>query len=303
MRTPSILKQTDSTNFRQRLGSGTMLLDGATGTELERRGINISTPLWSARAILDAPDVLLQIHLDYLQAGAEMITANTFRVHQRNLQLEGLGQHAKELVCRAVEIAQRAIKTAGGNAYVAGCISPLEDSYSPQYTPPVKELLVEHRLMSQHLTDCGVDVLLVETMNTIREAIAATKSAVATGWPTLTSIACNRNGYLLSGELIPDAVQALSALCPDGILINCTPAPDLNRLVKVLHANTSLPVGAYGNVGFRNQNGYWIQTDAVQPEIYAEYAREWRASGATIIGGCCGTEPAHIAALRKTLSS
>ena len=303
MRTPSSLEQTDSNNFRQRLGSGTMLLDGATGTELERRGINMSTPLWSARAILDAPDVLLQIHLDYLQAGAEMITANTFRVHQRNLQLEGLGQHAKELVCRAVEIAQRAIKTAGGNAYVAGCISPLEDSYSPQHTPPVKELLVEHRLMSQYLTDCGVDVILVETMNTIREAIAATKSAVATGRPTLTSIACNRNGHLLSGELIPDAVQALSALCPDGILINCAPAPEINRLVEVLHANTSLPVGAYGNVGFRNKHGYWIQTDAVQPEIYAKYAREWLASGATIIGGCCGTEPAHIAALRKALSS
>ena len=81
MRTPSILKQTDSTNFRQRLGSGTMLLDGATGTELERRGINISTPLWSARAILDAPDVLLQIHLDYLQAGAEMITATVSYTH------------------------------------------------------------------------------------------------------------------------------------------------------------------------------------------------------------------------------
>jgi homocysteine S-methyltransferase len=153
--------------------------------------------------------------------------------------------------------------------------------------------------MAECLDNCGVDVILVETMNTLREAVVATKSAVITGRPTLVSVVCGSDGRLLSGESISVAAKALAALKPDALLINCAPAPGLHRTLADLRASTSLPIGAYGNVGVREDNGIWIQTDAVQPAAYATYAGRWRRVGAKLIGGCCGTGPAHIAALRN----
>ena len=297
--TSSTIESTERSDFRQRLRAGLLLLDGATGTELDRRGANISLPLWSARAILEAPDTLLQIHMDYLRAGAEIITTNTFRTHRRNLEVGELGDRAEELTRRAVEIAQDAVETTGVHAYVAGSISPLEDSYSPQRTPPTSALALEHSAMADCLAACGVDVLLVETMNTLREAVVATRSAIATGLPTLASVVCGSDGRLLSGESLYATAKALSALQPDALLINCSPAPELHLPLASLRTNTSCPLGAYGNVGFCDENGTWLQTDATQPEVYADYARRWRAAGASLIGGCCGTTPAHIAALRK----
>ncbi len=297
--TESDIESTERSEFRQRMRAGLLLLDGATGTELDRRGVNISLPLWSAHAILEAPDTLLQIHLDYLRAGAQVITTNTFRTHRRNLEPSGLGERAQELTHRAVEIARQAIKVTGVRAYVAGSISPLEDSYAPQHTPPAAALTAEHNAMADCLAACGVDVLLVETMNSVNEAVTATRSAVATGRPTLTSIVCGRDGQLLSGEPLSIAAKALTQMHPDALLINCTSAPEMHLPLASLRANTSLPVGAYGNVGFRDKQGNWVQTDAIKPEVYAAYAIRWRAAGATLIGGCCGTTPAHIAALRN----
>ena len=299
--TSSAIESTQSSDIRQQLRFG-LLLDGATGTELYRRGVDISLPLWSARAILEAPKTLLQIHVDYLRAGADIITANTFRTHRRNLKQAGLGERAQQLTRRAVEIARRAIESTGSRALVAGAIAPLEDSYSPQRTPPAATLAVEHSVMANCLAACGVDALLVETMNSVREAVAATRAAVATGRPTLASVMCARDGRLLSGEPLATAAKALTALQPDALLINCVPAPELHRPLTTLRAHTSLPVGAYGNVGYLNNDGNWMQTDAVQPEAYAAYARHWREAGAMLIGGCCGTTPAHIAALRKAFS-
>ncbi len=300
--TSSAIESTQRSDIRKRLRSSLLLLDGATGTELDRRGVDISLPLWSARAILEAPETLLQIHVDYLRAGADIITANTFRTHRRNLKQAGLGERAQQLTRRAVEIARHAIAETGVGTFVAGAIAPLEDSYSPQRIPPAAALADEHDAMASCLTACGVDALLVETMNSVGEAVAATRAAVATGIPTLASVVCGRDGRLLSGEPLSAAAQALSALQPDALLINCAPASELHRPLVTLRAHTSLPVGAYGNVGYLNNDWNWIQTDAVQPEAYAAYARRWREAGATLIGGCCGTTPAHIAVLRKAFA-
>src|SRR3990170_4956784 len=116
-----------------------ILLDGATGSELGRRAVDIDLPLWSARALIEAPDVLAQIHADYLRAGAEIITANTFRTHRRSLERGGLGHRALELTQYAVDIARAAVREAshrGNGLFVAGSLAPLEDCYSPHLVPP-----------------------------------------------------------------------------------------------------------------------------------------------------------------------
>ena len=288
--------------LKRKLKSETLLLDGATGTELERRGVDISLPLWSARAILDAPETLMQIHLDYLLAGANIITANTFRTHRHNLASSEMGDQATTITKQAVEIAKKAVRLSNTSAFIAGSIAPLGDSYTSQNTLSETTLREEHTLMSNILMSCGVDLLLVETMNTILEAVIATSAAISTGCPTFTSLVCGRDGSLLSGESLYDAAASLLQLNPHAILINCTSAQDVLSPLQDLRTYTKLPIGAYANVGYLNEQKNWVQTEAVNPDSYAKYALTWSKAGATLIGGCCGTRPAHIATLRNLLS-
>src|SRR5258707_8830056 len=133
--------------FLDRLGDPRpILLDGATGTELNRRGVSTDLPLWSAGALLDAPATLRQIHRDYLLAGAEIVTANTFRTHRRSLARGGYGDSAAELTRLAVELARAAVGEGAlaPPAYVAGSLAPLEDCYSPELVPPQAECEREH---------------------------------------------------------------------------------------------------------------------------------------------------------------
>ena len=279
-------------------------MDGATGTELTRRGIDTSLPLWSATALLDAPDTLRQIHADYRAAGAELITTNTFRTHRRSLQGGGFGERAGELTRLAVEIARQAARLPspnGAEGLVAGSIAPLEDCYSPELVPADEMLRAEHEEMVAHLVDAGVDILLVETMNTVREAVVAAGAAVASELPTFVGLICDRDGKLLSGESVREAVEQLEPLGPDALSINCTPTPELHKALGELISHTDLAVGAYGNVGYADDDQGWVNTDSIDPEAYVRHAERWLQMGARLIGGCCGTGPAHTTALANLM--
>jgi homocysteine S-methyltransferase len=298
------------TTFLERLGDPRpILLDGATGTELNRRGVSTDLPLWSAGALLDAPAALRQIHRDYLLAGAEIVTANTFRTHRRSLARGGLGDSAAELTRLAVELAQAAVGEGALErpAYVAGSLAPLEDCYSPELVPPQAECEREHAEMAANLAAAGADLILVETMNTIREAHAAATVACATGLPVLASFVCRTDGRLFSGESVAAAVAAIAPLGVAGLLINCTPSTTIHEPFAELSAAVAAqpaPVavrGLYANIGHTNDIDGWTSTADVTPLDYARLARGWLTQGANLIGGCCGTTPAHIAALRAVL--
>jgi homocysteine S-methyltransferase len=289
-----------------------LLVDGATGTELNRRGINTDLPLWSARALLDAPEVLADIHADYVRAGAEVVTANTFRTHRRSLAASGLGDRAADLTRLAVEMARagasRSQRHNDRQIYVAGSLAPLEDCYSPDKVPPQAECEREHAEMARDLADAGVDLILVETMNTIREAQAAVRAARATGLPVLASFVCRDDDRLFSGETVAEAVEAITPLGPVGILINCTPSTTIHRpfalLLEALAQNPAPPPisGLYANIGHTDEITGWTITADVEPLEYARLAIGWMGQGANLLGGCCGTTPAHIAALRAMLN-
>lgn len=279
-----------------------VLLDGATGTELSRRGVNLNTPSWTAGVILDSPEVLLQVHRDYVDAGAEMITANTFRTHARNLKDLGPRPRdlAESLTHRAVELARKA---AGTQNYVAGSIAPLEDCYSPELTPENHLLLQEHRQMAGFLADAGVDLILIETQITIREATIAARAAHETGIPYAVSFVCNSAGKLLSGESLVDAYREISDLDPTLFLVNCVPVEEvLSHLQLVLGSDIEIPVGAYANTGRLMANGSWEATQGELPAVYAEYVRSWIGADFRLIGGCCGTTPNHISAIHNCIS-
>jgi S-methylmethionine-dependent homocysteine/selenocysteine methylase len=276
-------------------------LDGAMGTELTRRGVDTALPLWSAIALDNAPDTVRQIHADYIAAGADILTANTFRTNTRALGKAGIAHRAHELTQRAVSLARDA---ACGRARVAGSIAPVEDCYTPDLVPTEAELAREHGELAAALASAGVDLMLVETMNTAREAAAACAAAHATGRPLWVSFTLGADNHLLSGESLAAAVAAVSRFAPEAVLVNCIPVAQCESALGVLsHALSaaglaaSTRFGAYGNVGHVDDAVGWTLTNAVTPEAYALAAQRWCALGASIIGGCCGTTPAHIAAL------
>ncbi|MBL8061432.1 MAG: homocysteine S-methyltransferase family protein [Anaerolineales bacterium] len=282
-----------------------LILDGATGTELNRRGVDTGLPLWSANALMNAGDtnILQQIHEDYLRAGADIITTNTFRTHHRALAPSGNAQRALELTRRAVDTARAALTTvpADRRRFVAGSISTLEDCYRPDLVPPDDSLRAEHSERIHHLVECGVDLILIETINTIREAVIMAKLAVITGTPVVVSFVCGADGKLLSGETLTEAAHEVLPLGVSAIGVNCGPTPTLRNPLEELRAacGADFPLIAYGNIGYADEKVGWVNTDAENPAAYCAHAAHWDAK---IVGGCCGTTPDHIAALHSQLS-
>jgi S-methylmethionine-dependent homocysteine/selenocysteine methylase len=294
-----------SERFRERLASGRpLLLDSAMGTELQRRDADTSLPLWSARPLLRDPELVWTVHGDEVGAGADILTANTFRTHARSLAKAGLSERSAELTSLAVRLAHQAAAAPGREVFVAGSLSPLEDCYRPELVPADSELAREHGTQARFLAEAGVDLILAETHNTIREAVAALSAAKASGVPAILSVVTDGDGRLLSGETIGGAARALLPLRPDALGINCVPAARLaGDLERLAAAAPGVPLAAYGNLGLPANDKGWAFTEELSPEDYAEHARAWLALGARIVGGCCGTRPEHTRALRKLLDT
>lgn len=289
--------------LRARLADGPpLVLDGALGTELERRGAACGLPLWSARALLDAPQLVRAIHFDYVTAGCDILTANTFRTQRRTLARAGLGDRAAELSALAVRLAREAAATADRRVLVVGSTAPLEDCWHPERVPDPATLAREHAAHARQLADAGADAILVETMGTSREAMAAVEAAVDTGLPCVASLCCGPGARLLSGEPIARVLAALARLGPVALLVNCLPASDADACLPAL-ATCGLPFGVQPNLGAPRRASETSWSDALCPAAFAAFGARWIASGARLVGGCCGTTPAHLGALCDWLRS
>lgn len=274
------------------------------GTELQRRDADTALPLWSARTLLKDPELVWTIHGDEAAAGAEILTANTFRTHARTLAKAGLASRSGELTALAVQLAHQAASGPGREIFVAGSLAPLEDCYRPDLVPDQASVEREHGAQARFLADAGVDLILAETHNTVREAAAALAAAKATGVPVVLSLVTDGEGRLLSGESLEDAAAALLPLSPDALGINCVPAARLGQdLARLAAAAPETLLVAYGNLGLPSDDRGWAFTEELEPDAYAEQAAGWLASGARIVGGCCGTTPEHTRALRRLLDA
>ncbi len=179
--------------------------------------------------------------------------------------------------------------------WIAGSQAPLEDCYRPQDVPDDLALLREHREMAQNLHAAGVDLILVETQNTVREAAAATKAATETDLPVFVSFVCGLDARLRSGEALKEAVAAVRPFHPAAVLVNCLPASAVPQALAELRSLLpETPLGVYANVGYYDETRGWVSTPMEQPETYAREAAGWREQGAKLLGGCCGTTPEHI---------
>jgi S-methylmethionine-dependent homocysteine/selenocysteine methylase len=270
------------------------LLDGPLGTELAARGVATPHPQWSAHAIDHAPDIVAQIHRDYADAGAAVHTTNTFRAKRRTV-----GDAWERLTRRAVALARCAVPK--GHA-IAGSLSPLEDCYRPDLNPPDAASAAEHREVARVLADAGVDLILCETFPNPREAAIAVAEAVRTGLPTWVALTAGPDASLMT----PEAMEAAARICAregaQAVLVNCVPAsktlPYVERLARV-----GLPFGAYANAGRADEGIGWGGGGVEGPRTYAALARTWVLAGATIVGGCCGTGPRHIAEMARLFAT
>jgi homocysteine S-methyltransferase len=299
-RDPRAINSDAACGFRTRLSEARpVILDGALGTLLESRGIACTLPLWSAHALLEAPDVIEAIHREYQAAGCEILTANTFRTQRRALSRGGIGDRAFELTALAVELAKRASAHAPRRCWVAGSAPPLEDCYRPDRVPGDSELAAEHDDHARNLARAGVDLILAETQIKVREARAAAAAAHRTGLPFGVSFVCGADSRLLSGESLEEALAAISEYEPSFVAVNCLPPRDASASLEALLAACDRlaldwPLGVYPNLGNPGPGG---SRHASSPTELAEASSQWVRRGARIVGGCCGTNPEFTRAL------
>ena len=274
-----------------------IVLDGGSGTHLQTLGFVPTMPLWSARALLECPELVRRMHDDYLDVGAEILITNTYRTSRRAFRKAGL-ESWREATLLAACLAIEARGARAGAIAVAGSLGALEGSYDPSIAPTYEEALREYGEIAAALAEGGVDFLVVETMNNLSEARGALEAGCATGLPTWVSCTCRADGTLYSGETMEDAARALEPLGARALLVNCTPPDACTRALRALSGATALPTGVYANLGSWHPP-LWRFDEVATPEAYAHHAREWIALGARIIGGCCGTTPAHVRAVAE----
>jgi len=290
------------------LSSGkTIILDGAMGTELQARGCDVSLPLWSAKPLIERPDVVRHIHIDNIDCGADIITANSFRTQRRTFEkadykLNGFdfAGTAKEVTTSAVDLAKDAVMIASDeDVLVAGCIASLEDSYRPDLVPDPEALKAEHYEHIKNLVDAGADILLAETLTNISEISAVIEQLQKFDLEYMISITPRNETELLSGESIADAMNIINSSRASAVLVNCIHPSIVEHVLAQLKQLTGLPIGAYANIGDPNYKEGDPMQKTVTPDEYLNYAKKWKLAGARIIGGCCGTTPVYIRKLNS----
>jgi S-methylmethionine-dependent homocysteine/selenocysteine methylase len=298
----------NSDALRGWLGGRARVLDGATGSELIRRGVAGAERGWGVGALLASPAAVADLHRDYLAAGAEAATAATFRVAPYTLRRLGLGDDAARLASRAIRLARNA--DPARQALVLAAQTTLEDCYRPDLVPADAVLDREHRATAAILAAAGPDALLLETFNTVREARIATAAAAATGLAVVVSFAASgavtaggAGGVLLSGEELATAAAAVTAAGAAAVGVNCTAVRLVPSALAALAEGTDLPLVAYANDGWHADDSPWLAALPLGPDAYALEAAGWTTMGARLVGGCCGTGPAHVAALRRRLAT
>ncbi len=304
---------------RERLAAGErLLLDGATGSELQLRGVNVSKGVsdegklgaWSATAMGDAPDIVRQVHEDYLRAGADILTTNSFWTNSFKLDLVGLAEKAQDYTRLAGKLAIETRDRLKPSALVAGGMAPPHGGLEP--ADPV-DLPGEFAMQAGELADVGVDLLLLEYVGCIEDCVAGVDAVAFTELPVILGLRhVTPDGHMQDGERFDELVAALGDRKIEAILLMCTePGPTTYCLPRLRQAFAG-PIGAYANIGYeRAASGtvapddqfHSIDTGDCTPERYAEIAQKWFDLGASIVGGCCATRPAHIAALRHMMDS
>lgn len=285
------------------------VLDGGLASELERRGADLSDPLWSARLLRDDPDLIRAVHADYVRAGADVLISASYQASLEGFARRGLGRReAMGLMRRSVELAREAAP--GHRVQVAGSVGPLGaaradgSEYRGDYGVSASTLRAFHRPRLEALIEAGADLLAIETCPSPVEAVEVlTLLEELGGPPAWVSYSCRDGAHVSEGQTIEEAVAAVAGyprLAAVGV--NCVAPALVDELLARMRGVTALPLVVYPNAGERWDPAARRWAGPGRAFTPATDAPRWRAAGAMLIGGCCRTTPATIAALRQALA-
>ena len=283
---------------------GSLVLDGGLATELERRGADLRDPLWSARILLEDPDLIRKVHAEYFAAGADVAISASYQASFRGFADRGMShERAAELMRRSVDLAREAADAAGSGRIVAASVGPygavLADGseYDGRYGLTVQALIDFHRPRIEALLEAGPDLLAIETIPSLVETEALVRILEALpGVAAWISFSCYDGEHISDGTPFAHAAALASSI--GGVVavgVNCSPPVHVPALLSSAHVGT--PLLAYPNLGstWDAEAKSWI-VEGPRPDLGAA-AAGWRAAGARIVGGCCGTTPEDIRAI------
>ncbi len=295
---------------RRLAAGGVAILDGGTGTELQRRGVSMDPHAWCGPASLESAEVLEAIHRDYIAAGAEVITANTYASSRLMLEPAGFGDRFAEINRTAVAAARRARDAAGRpDVLVAGSLSHMApmvagSARADRHRLPPPDVMADALAELAHLLrEAGCDLIALEMMYDPERIPLALAAAADAGLPLWAGFSARRaeDGRILGFDPDRDIPFADLAALLDGHAIAAaglmhTPADAIVDALAILRRSYTGPLLAYPDSGYFKMPE-WQFEDVIAPETLARFAAAWVADGAQIVGGCCGLTPAHIAAL------
>ena len=285
--------------FRERLERGTVVFDGAMGTMLYGRGVFVNRCFDELN--LSNPNLVRQVHGEYVEAGAEVIETNTFGAHRFKLGPHGLEAQVRKINREGARLAREA---AGEKGLVAGAIGPIGKPLEPLGSIRADEAQAAYREQAEGLVEGGVDVIVIETMPSLDMAKAALQAVRSLGseLPVAVSLTFSEEGNTLYGDSPEDAVRELEALGVPLVGANCSQGPQamletLSRMAAVARTAKLAAMPNAGSPAYVDGRYVYLCT----PEYMATWARRFLEAGASVVGGCCGTTPAHIRDLVRSV--
>lgn len=282
------------TEFIQRFSSGVHLLDGATGTELRKAGMpkNCCAEQW----ILEHPQSVLSLQKRYADVGSEIIYAPTFLAQPLALQKWNLSAEAEKMNRDLIALS----RSAAPDCLVAGNMTTMQGCVDPRRADTEAQMENAYRVQMEALVSGSPDILVAETLMSFTEAMIILDLAYQLNAPALMiSFTCTDDGRLYSGELLPDVIGSLEAHGAAAVGVNCIAASDrLPLLIGALSSRTTLPVICKPNAGIPVDGKY-----PVGSSLFSSIMRDCAGSGARLIGGCCGTTPDYIEALKTVVKA
>jgi methionine synthase / methylenetetrahydrofolate reductase (NADH) len=291
------------TDLLDRLSEGVLLVDGAMGTLLHSHGVAFDSCFDELN--LSQPETVASIHRDYVAAGAQLVLSNTFGANRFKLGKHGLERRVREINRAGVELARRAVGRRSDGVLVAGDVGPLGVRIAPFGRVQAEQARAVFAEQVEALCEAGADLIVVETISDLYEMQEAIKAAKEVcGLPLITSMTFTRDDRTLLGDEPMAAARALQTAGADVIGVNCSGGPA--QLLRILRSmRQAVPEAHFWvkpNAGWPQQVGGRIMYPA-DPDYFADYAISFREAGAALVGGCCGTTPDHIAAMRRALDS
>lgn len=285
-------------NFLESLKNEILIGDGAIGTMLYAKGVSLDANVEHLNLV--RPELVLELHREYLAAGARVIETNTFGANWTKLAAIGLEKREREINLRGARLAREAAE--GANAFVAGSVGPLVRVKGDERELSPAEMTEIFRRQVVALADGGVDLLILETFTDLGQILCALAAARVTGLPVVANMAFLENGRLAGGADVERAALELTNAGASVVGANCGAGPlEVLGTIRRMAGATALPIAAYPNSGFPEYvNGRHVYRTT--PDYFAERAAEMVANGAVLVGGCCGTTPDHIRSLAERLA-